>query len=343
MNAIGSMLFLYTETSLHAGSGTALGAVDLPIQRERMSGLPLVQGSGIKGAMREHVKRHLKGALSEEEWKRDEHCNLWVNLFGHEPPKAGAPQAADSEMFAGALSLTDARLLLFPVRTVVGGWAWATCPMVLQRLVRDLDTARHGGPAWGETAPEWMSASPAEGSARVGTRSTVLASEALLIEDLEFDATRDAGVDVLATWLQKNAFPAATTYEPFRKRLPEQLVVLSDTDFKFLTEHATEVVARIRISSKTGTVEKGALWSEESLPAETVLYSLALVTDGRRPEEKPNGGGAKQGTSKRKTYTAAELGEALQSAVKEASRIGIGGDRTTGRGMVALRASKGGV
>ena len=41
MNHIGSMLFVYTETSLHAGSGASLGAVDLPIQRERMSALPM--------------------------------------------------------------------------------------------------------------------------------------------------------------------------------------------------------------------------------------------------------------------------------------------------------------
>jgi CRISPR-associated protein Cmr4 len=48
MKDLSSVVFLYAETPLHAGSGTALGAVDLPVQRERMTNLPMVQGSGIK-------------------------------------------------------------------------------------------------------------------------------------------------------------------------------------------------------------------------------------------------------------------------------------------------------
>ena len=30
-----ALLFLHAQTSLHPGSGTALGVVDLPVQRER--------------------------------------------------------------------------------------------------------------------------------------------------------------------------------------------------------------------------------------------------------------------------------------------------------------------
>ena len=37
-----SMLFLYVETPLHAGSGRGLGTVDLPIQRERATGYPMI-------------------------------------------------------------------------------------------------------------------------------------------------------------------------------------------------------------------------------------------------------------------------------------------------------------
>lgn len=47
-----SILYIYTETSLHAGSGRGLAAVDLPIQRERVTGYPMVQASGIKGRLR---------------------------------------------------------------------------------------------------------------------------------------------------------------------------------------------------------------------------------------------------------------------------------------------------
>ena len=46
-------LFLIVETPLHAGSGTDLGIVDLPIQREKHTDYPKVEASGLKGAIRE--------------------------------------------------------------------------------------------------------------------------------------------------------------------------------------------------------------------------------------------------------------------------------------------------
>jgi CRISPR type III-B/RAMP module RAMP protein Cmr4 len=46
------MLYVYAETPLHAGSGRGLGGVDLPIQRERVTGYPIVQASSLKGKLR---------------------------------------------------------------------------------------------------------------------------------------------------------------------------------------------------------------------------------------------------------------------------------------------------
>src|SRR5207237_4486443 len=46
------MLYLYAETPLHAGVGSGLSSIDLPIQRERSTQYPMVQGSGIKGKLR---------------------------------------------------------------------------------------------------------------------------------------------------------------------------------------------------------------------------------------------------------------------------------------------------
>jgi CRISPR-associated protein Cmr4 len=46
------IISLYTVSPLHAGSGAIIGAVDLPIQRERHTGWPHVQASALKGAFR---------------------------------------------------------------------------------------------------------------------------------------------------------------------------------------------------------------------------------------------------------------------------------------------------
>ena len=53
MFKIARPLFLICETPLHAGSGDALGVVDLPIQRERHTGFPKIEASSLKGALRE--------------------------------------------------------------------------------------------------------------------------------------------------------------------------------------------------------------------------------------------------------------------------------------------------
>ena len=45
--------FIRTITPLHAGTGQDLGIVDLPIQRERHTSYPKIEGSGLKGAIRE--------------------------------------------------------------------------------------------------------------------------------------------------------------------------------------------------------------------------------------------------------------------------------------------------
>ena len=46
-------LFLQCQTPLHAGSGSEIGLVDLPIQRERHTTFPKIEASSLKGALRE--------------------------------------------------------------------------------------------------------------------------------------------------------------------------------------------------------------------------------------------------------------------------------------------------
>jgi CRISPR-associated protein Cmr4 len=337
MDELGSLLFLYTETPLHAGSGVALGAVDLPIQRERMSGLPLVQGSGIKGALRQVFRERVKSI--KDEMERSEAHDLYLTLFGREPPEQGGKEKDSDEDFASALSVQDARLLLLPVRTVWGGWAWVTSPMILQRLARDLEVAFGKTAAWSAALSE-DARNLDENKAFIAPGSKVTNGGRLIIEDLDYAAEARPWLGELAGWLADNAFPTSETYKAFRERLAGQLALVSDAEMRFLSEHATEVVARIRIDPETGTVKQGALWSEESLPAETVLFSLAFFTQGRRPKSK---GEKAPGF---KEYKAPDLLRRFGEEMAKSWRIRLGGDRTVGRGIVGVRMtdapSKGG-
>lgn len=312
-----SILFLYAETPLHVGSGSALGAVDLPIQRERMSGLPMVQGSGVKGALRAELKP-MKGDKEA----------IYKALFGREAPSGQGPDQEEDK--AGAISVLDARLLLFPMRTVWGGFAWVTSPMVLERLARDLELA--GEPA-GKTLAELRP--DGSGTCLVAPGSTIAKGGKLFLEDFEYEAKESAALTPLANWLGTHALPAVSSYDPFRSRLPAQLAIVADDELKFLATHATEVVTRVRIDDKTGTVADGALWTEEALPAESLLWSVVFTADER--PERPKAG--KEGGDTREPYKAQKLRDELAKELQKTTRLRIGGDRSVGRGIVGVRLS----
>ena len=100
---------LYSISSVHVGSGSELGVVDLPIQRERHTGYPKIDSSSLKGAIRAAFRR------------REIHLDKLVIAFGSEPgeDRDGKP--------AAAVGFADARILLFPVRSPQG-IRLVTCP-----------------------------------------------------------------------------------------------------------------------------------------------------------------------------------------------------------------------
>jgi CRISPR-associated protein Cmr4 len=116
-----------------------------------------------------------------------------------------------------------------------------------------------------------------------------------------------------------NALPAGDEYAYWRSKLPTSLVVLSDQDFTEFTINSTEIVTRVRIDSARKTVERGALWTQEALPSDTLLMSSVNVSDSRNGNK----------------MSAIDLTQWLGDSVP--ARIQIGGDETTGQGFVALR------
>src|ERR1700676_3688005 len=137
-----STLYLYTESPLHAGAGSGLSSIDLPIQRERTTQYPMIQGSGIKGKLRsvaEDMVERKAGTLTDEKV---------TIMFG--------PKTTGSD-HAGALIAGDARILLFPVRSLSGVFAYTTCYDVLGRFKRDKERSGNGLP-W--KIPTFVSGDP---------------------------------------------------------------------------------------------------------------------------------------------------------------------------------------
>ena len=278
-------LFFYTETSLHAGAGSSVSAVDLPIQRERSTGYPLVQGSGVKGALR-----------SQANLDRDS----LLTVFGPETDKADA--------HAGAISVGDARLVLFPVRSLSGVFAYATSGLALSRLARIANV-----PA--------LPTLPQAPDALVTTRSDLVDQRGrVVLEEFFFNGKRSAELDKIATWLAEHAFPTAPAYQYWQTKVTQSLILLPDNDFRDFAQNSTEITTHVRLEPDKKTVAQGALWTQEAIPSDA-LFVVPVVARKGRNDDKMN---------------ALAVQRALTSAYPT-ERIQLGGDETTGQGIVALR------
>lgn len=297
-----AMLFLYCETPVHAGSGSSLSIVDLPIQRERITNLPIVQASSLKGVLRAEIDR-LKGK------------ELAEVLFG--------PETQRAHEHAGCVSPHDARILLFPVRSLVGVFAWTTCPLVLERFKREASAA---GLQVDWTVPQ----SPTKSNqAFVASDTEITVDSTVVLEEFAFNATPSQEAKTIAEWLSKNALPQSSEYQQWCEWLPKRFVILPDDAFRDFTQMATEVITRIRIDQEKKTVAEGALWTEEHLPNETLLYAPIFVSKPLAPNAEQLG------------LASADDALKLLSELK-LDRLQIGGDETVGRGIVKVRLFCGG-
>ena len=250
------LTFVHALSRLHSGTGQGAGVIDLPIARERATRLPFLPGSSLKGALR--------GLSSARNDKNIQECQ---KVFG--------PDAADistDSNHASSAQFSDQRLLLFPVRSLVGTFAWVTSPYVLRRFVRDIEDA--------EIIPLTKKIPPIDQveTCTVANRESKIRLDTskpnIFLEGLELNAQVSEEVEKWAKWISEQVFPNDQEYQ---QMLIERMCVVHDDVFSFLVETATEINAHIKLKEDSKTVQDGGLWYEESLPAESILSGIALA------------------------------------------------------------------
>jgi len=308
------IVFLYTISPVHVGTGQAIGVVDNPIQRERHTKHPCIAGSGIKGAL-----RHSWNALAG--------CDKQAEVLAILGPEPGS-----QELYAGAANIGDAQLLLFPIRSLKNAYVYATCPLALARA-RRLCEAMNVSLGWEGEIPEVK-----EGHCLVGNTALLHKKEengaehkVLFLETFEYKAEPggEQFIKNFASALVSKVIPESDSYKFFRKKLGGEgqapdLVVLSDTDFTYFVENATLVETHVRINGKTGAADEGGLFYTENLPPEVLLLAPVMASRTR--------GGSQ-------AFQAEEVLDALRDLL-DGAILQIGGDATTGRGLVVARLVK---
>jgi len=327
-------MFMLCETSVHAGAGSELGIVDLPIQRERHTDYPVFYSSSIKGALRFNIDR-AKGfwEIFKRQLESDENIlikNLidvkkfegtFEAIFGEKENRS------DEESYASSIAITDAKILLFPVKSLKGTFAYITCPFVIHRLKRDFAKAEL------ELLNMDVNFSIRQGEALVTKDSDVVVNNGVTLEEFTLTASEDDAVNDLAKVLAETILPKDNVYDYLKNKIKRSLVVLSDDDFREFVSQSTEVIARVKIDEKTRTVsgEGGeGPWYEENLPAETVLYSLIFAQDV-----------SEMAIERKKLdnqISAEQVLNFLEHVVPD--RIQLGGNETIGRGILAIRFFK---
>lgn len=226
------LLGLIAETPIHYGAETGGGAIDLPVAREAATRYPVIGGSAFKGA--------LKDALGTDD------------------------RYTGNTESAGQLIFSEIRLLLLPVRSLAGSYAWVTCPLLLERLQRD---AGRGGRA---TAAAFPISDVPKGQYRCANPQL---PPQLQLEERQFDKAAGDPTDPQLAKLVA-ALQTLVAHASARERIPRQLVVLSNEDFAWFAEFALPVNAHNVLDESNKTSLN--LWYEETLPPDTVMYSLIL-------------------------------------------------------------------
>ncbi|MBS1553118.1 MAG: type III-B CRISPR module RAMP protein Cmr4 [Bacteroidetes bacterium] len=327
MFKIAKPFFIHTITSLHAGSGDSLGIVDLPIQREKHTSFPKIESSSLKGSLREafeNNKQERKNKIvlskikngektSPENENFDYDCAIHL-IFGYDNDGLDNKFVKDKKIldffndnseFSGCLAFTDARLLLFPVKSMKGVFVWVTCHYVIKRFKEDMELT-------GEKCNiDLNKFKPEIGNCIVADMADICINENVILEEYSFAVIEDKTIiSELNKYVKKD-------------ELIKKLVVLSDDDFKDFVNLSTEVITRTKIDNVTGTVKPGALFNEEYLPPETIMYYLVFASPVFQKVDKR---GILKGVNDVYDFFEKGLPEYVQ----------IGGNATIGKGIVRM-------
>lgn len=238
---------LMTLDPVHIGTGGyRLGRVDLSIAREPGTNLPKIPGTSLAGAARSYAAMRYEklrcAGQGQSGEKKEGHCGkdscpicyTFGNIRGTEGGNAGT------------VSISDARLLLFPVHSMVGP-VWVTSPMALNDFgIKDQKVD--------ENQARWSASLSSKNQLNLGW---------LMLEG-------------------KNDWQLDNTLKGVPQEIRQRLVLVSDKLFSQVVNSNLEVRTSVSIEPQTGAAKEGALFTYEALPRATWLWCDVVEDDYRK-------------------------------------------------------------
>lgn len=245
---------LMTVDPVHIGTGgMRLGRVDLSIVREPGTNLPKIPGTALHGAIRSYAAyRYGKprcAGLGQRREGREGHCGRPTcpicYTFGYVRGEDTA------QAHSGVVTITDARILLFPVYSMVGP-VWVTSPSTLEDFGIRGQSVAEGKAKW----PNGL------------TNANHLNLGWLMVEKDRDDWNVPEGL-------------AECLPDPTKERLKARIILIPDKLFTHVVNSNLEVRTSVSINPETGAAEEGALFTYEAIPRATFLWLDVIVDDHR--------------------------------------------------------------
>lgn len=241
-----TQIIVMTLDPVHVGTGgMRLGRVDNTIVREPGTRLPKIPGTSLSGAIRQYAARRFNKTKCAGQ---KDHCGQPTCPICYTFGFVNSPDTGKSS--AGVVSLSDARILLFPVYSMTGP-VWVTCPSSL----RDMGIT---------------------GIPSLSAKSTAL---------WQADVTDKDCINLGWLMLEKEGgskkLPAVNGNIP--TEIQQRMVMVSDEVFSQIVNSNLEVRTSVSIDPETGAASDGALFTYEAIPRAAILW-MDVVQDDFRHE-----------------------------------------------------------
>lgn len=332
-------LWLHAITPLHNGAGQGLGSIDRPIIREAATGYPFVQSSSLKGAFRALAVDELCREQKDASGKVIRARRRPDEIEKSDPDFRAAYGVGETEGNQGCLLFSDAQLVLLPVRSLAGTFAWVTSRLALARLHRWLEIAgdlvfsvrdKRGanvelsGAELLKTLLATIGDAPEPehaigcGDCDKSVRITDGSTTQYCLEGLVLTKDSRRSLEHIGQWFGQVLFGDTDQGAYWRNYLLGRLLLVDDASFDHLARHAMQVEANIKIET-SGVTAIGSLRYTEYLPAESVLMSLISILEPLKSEHRNR---------------QAEVENLLQRVAKPNAITQFGADESKGRGFV---------
>ena len=334
---------------IHVGTGGyRLGRVDNTIVREPATNIPKIPGTSMAGVARAYTAMQ-KGKYR---WKENDKEYCCAGKGGEQGEnhcgKSDCPvcvtygfsKGETGISFQGLAQFSDARILFFPVTTMVGPM-WVTSPMRLEAaeiffdgiepgnwLELNSKLSSEGGEYFFTTSSAvknsnlnlgWLYLSSINTEAKIGTKAIAVPKEWKTKNESDFYCLTDCGIN-----------PA----------ILNRIIIISDRLFSHVVNDNLEIRTSVAIDPATGAAESGALFTYEAIPRGTILW-FEVIYNNPKLFKVPNKGkrGIELKTIKKdkdKEADIAWLEKNVESGLVLFGFLGVGGMGTRGMGRMKV-------